>query len=405
MLLARPLVLGLVLVLVASAASPARAQDRRPAPEGAEGATSGEAGHGFVEARIGYYHNDDGGGNPFLDETETVIEPVIVLDYNVTDRLSTSAQLSYDMVSSASIDRLSRYPEQSGASGDNYFGGELGVRYRLTDDLRLGVHGSASTEYDYKSVGGGADVSLDLFAKQTTLSLGGTYFSDTVSLIRFNGVDQGEDQRQSLAVNVGWYQVLSPDAHVDLGYTFGHQTGFLETSFNGVVLEDASDPPNPFLDNNAQGVEVAEEMPDVRTRHALHGEFRHTLGAVTAVGVAGRLYTDSWGITSYAAEPRLYRWLIPGVLRTRLRYRYYSQTAADQYSEHFFVPPGDRPRFVAEEERTQDADLGDFNSHTIGLKLTWGVTEAISLDLAGDYILRSDGLDQILVAGGIRWDF
>src|SRR5688500_18654786 len=78
-------------------------------------ASAGEAGHGSIEARIGYYHNDDGGGNPFLDETETVIEPIVILDYNVTDRLALTATLSYDLVSSASIDRLSRYPEQSGA--------------------------------------------------------------------------------------------------------------------------------------------------------------------------------------------------------------------------------------------------------------------------------------------------
>ena len=53
--------------------------------------TSEEAGgsrHGFIGFRTSVYHNDDDGddGNPFLDEKLTVIEPVIIFDYNVSDK-------------------------------------------------------------------------------------------------------------------------------------------------------------------------------------------------------------------------------------------------------------------------------------------------------------------------------
>ena len=48
---------------------------------------------------------------------------MIVVDYNITDRLATNVEIAYDWVSSASIERLSQFPEQSGASGDNYVGG------------------------------------------------------------------------------------------------------------------------------------------------------------------------------------------------------------------------------------------------------------------------------------------
>jgi hypothetical protein len=74
-------------------------------PDGA--GVSGEgAGHGFVTFQLGFFDMpDDGDGNPFLDEELTVIEPVIVFDYNATDRLSWGGTLSFDYVSSASAPR------------------------------------------------------------------------------------------------------------------------------------------------------------------------------------------------------------------------------------------------------------------------------------------------------------
>jgi len=369
--------------------------------------TAGRAGHGSFEARLGYYHNDDSDeSNPFLDERETVIEPVFIFSYDITDKVSVDASLSYDHVSSASIDRLSRYPEQSGASGDYYYGGDLGVRFRPTDDLRFGVTGGLSAEYDYRSLRAGGTAAVDLFDKNTTLSLGLNAFLDTVDIIRFNGSEaEGEDDRTTLSATLGWYQVLSSTVHLDVGYTFTHQSGFLETAFNSVVLEDSTDLPNPFLENNARGVEIVEELPDTRLRHALFYEVRKYFDTGTAVGVGGRSYADSWGILSQAVELRVYQWLVPDVLRIRARYRFYVQDGADDFQRHFRVPPGARAAFVATQDRTQDSDLGPFNSHTLGLRLDWHVGGGHHLDLSFDYVLRSDGLDQVLVGFGWRWEF
>ena len=97
----------------------------------------GEAGTGSVEVQLGYYDRQDssGAGNPFLDESLTVIEPIVVFDYNYTDTFAVSGLLVYDSVTSASIERLSQYPEQSGASGDFYVGADLGLRWKTSDDL------------------------------------------------------------------------------------------------------------------------------------------------------------------------------------------------------------------------------------------------------------------------------
>jgi len=92
------------------------AQTEPPPPNGA----GGRPGSGSVTLQLGYYDRDDsqGSGNPFLDESLTVIEPVVLFTYNVSEDTTWFGKASYDWVSSASIERLSNFPTQSGASGD-----------------------------------------------------------------------------------------------------------------------------------------------------------------------------------------------------------------------------------------------------------------------------------------------
>jgi len=391
-----------------------------PAPPPAPRATGGKAGTGAVELRVGYYDNDDSGseGNPFLDESLTDIEPVVVIEFQATDRLRLTLTGSYDSVSSASIDRLSNYSNQSGASGDNYFSGDLAARYEVSEDVRIGGHFGASVEYDYRSLGFGASVEVDLAEKNATLSLGFNAYLDQIDVIRFNGDEsEGGEDRTSLTLNLGYYQILSPTIHLDLGASFTYQTGFLETAYNGVILEDPNTPlsgsedPDRFLDLTRlpPGVAVvAEDMPDTRIRSAIFGEVRkHFVDSGTALGFRARLYTDTWGIFGVTAEVKLYQWLVKDLLRARVRYRFYAQTAADDYSERFFVPQGQRTTnpFEPNQERTQDSDLSAFSSHTLGLKLVFTPSEHWTFDLGGDYVLRSDGIDQILLSFGARWEF
>lgn len=391
---------------------PVCAQDEGQAPEEITEEDPSDS-DDSIEFRISYYDNDDSGdGNPFLDESETVIEPALVLELAVTEDVTLTASLQYDQVSAASIERLQKYPEQSGASKDNYIGGDVGVSVQVTEDLRLGARVGGSNEYDYSSLNFGIDASMDFNQKNTTLSLSGNLFLDQVRVIRWNGAEtldyngqpQGDEDRTTYTGTLGLYQVLTPTVHMTAGYTFTHQNGFLETAFNSIVMEDPSDPPNLLLDNLARGVEATEELPYSRQRHALYGRVRKYFETGTSVEVGGRLYTDSWGITSEALELRLYQWVVDETFEVRVRYRYYTQSAADDFEDHFFVPPSQRALFQATAERTQDSDLGDFDSNTVGVRLRWFVSDVI-LDLGVDYVLRSDGIDQLLVSFGVKVEF
>jgi hypothetical protein len=351
-----------------------------------------------IEVQLGFFDMDDSGdGNPFLDESLTVIEPVFIFDYQVTERLGTTTTFSYDHVSSASIDRLSKFPEQSGASGDNYYGLDVGFDYAKSELVTIGWHVGASVEYDYVSLGLGGSVSVDSEDRNSNWTFSLDAFQDSIDVIRFDGSTGPDDDRTSLSATINHYRVLTPTTHGEVGFTFASQSGFLETAYNAVVLEDPSLPPNPNLANNARGIETTEELPDDRMRGALFGRVRTQLAAGHAVELGGRIYSDSWGIDSIALEPRYYVSLGESVLR--LRYRYYNQSEADDFGEQFLLAN------PLPEHHTQDSDLAAFDSNTIGARIDWRPNPSTRWSLSIDQIMRSDGLDHLVAAFGWKKDF
>ncbi len=392
-------------VLALALAGRAGAQEQDPATVGApkSAANKGEPGTSRFATQFGYYHHDDDlAGNPFLDEELTVIEPIFLWDSNVSEDFGYSVTFSYDNVSSASIDRLSQFPEQSGASGDYYYGLDYASRHRRGEGEWLGWQIGASAEYDYTSLHFGGNYSKESDDRNATNSFALTGYYDTIDIIRFDGAQtEGTDNRISLAATHSLFQVLSPTWVSDLSSTLSVQSGFLETAYNAVVLEDASFPANPLLDNQANGIEFTEELPDTRIRAAVQYKARHYLDPGRAVEIGARLYGDDWGIYSLAVEPRYYLPLVDERLHLRLRYRYYNQTEADDFEEHYLgTVASDLPEF-----RTQDAELAAFDSHGLGARFDWtpGRRHGWYLDL--NYVLRSDDLDSTFASVGYFVDF
>jgi hypothetical protein len=82
-----------------------------------------------------------------------------------------------------------------------------------------------------------------------------------------------------------------------------------------------------------------------------------------------RRYTDSWGVTANNAELRYIHDFKKDFL-LEVKYRVYSQTEADFYSDLF--PYKDAQNFMA-----RDKELSPFSSKTIGLGLTYKFPYAI----------------------------
>ena len=364
----------------------------------------GKAGTGHLGFRLGYYNNDDlGDGNPFLDETLTVIEPVMFLDYNISDATNVFFKLSYDNVSSASIERLSSFPysQQSGATGDYYIGIDGGATWALDEDTRVSAFAHVSAEYDYRSFGLGGSYAKDYDGDSTTLKFSGSAYFDNLDVIRYDSTGDTSDNRTAINLSGNWYQVMTPRMHAEMGVNLTLQNGFLETPYNGVVAEDGTFTPDQYLASTTLQTDpnrtTNEELPDSRSRLSLFGRVRRMYGERTALEIGGRLYGDTWGVTSIAVEPASYFWVVPNALRARVGYRFYTQTAADDYQARYLVPTtASLPRY-----RTQDADLGDFTSHTIGFRFDLFTAAASRWDVTFDYTARDDGLN--FMFGSIGW--
>lgn len=365
----------------------------------------GKAGTGHYGFRLGYYDNGDAGdGNPFLDESLTVIEPVIFYDYNLSDSTNIFFKFSYDNVSSASIERLSSYPmpQQSGATGDYYFGLDGGATWALDEDTRVSAFAHASAEYDYRSFGLGGSYARDYDGDSTTLKFSGSAYFDSLDIIRFDGDEsEGSDTRTAINLSGNWYQVMTPRMHAEMGVNLTLQSGFLETPYNGVVADGGTITPQDYLASTALQTDPDttgfEELPSSRARLTLHGRVRRMYGESVALELGGRLYGDDWGVTSFTLEPASYFWLVQDKLRARVGYRFYSQTAADDYQERF----SQATTAALPEFRTQDADLGDFSSHGLGFRFDYFTSSASRWDFTFDYTTRSDGLDYLY--GSIGW--
>jgi hypothetical protein len=371
------------------------AQDEAPSADGSHWGTPGT---GSLTTQLGFYRHADSiaDGNPFIDEDLLVIEPILIFDHNVSDRWGYSLELAYDYVSSASIDRLSEFPEQSGASGDNYAGARFGSRHRLSATSAFDWHLGYSFEYDYRSLALGGGYSTwapdDSWAESYSLDA----YLDDVDLIRWNGVEEGSDTRSSLALTWSRSQLLSPRWNGELAATLSYQTGFLSTPYNPVAIEDPTGPLETQLDVDFNGSVVPEALPDTRLRGAVTARARRYLGPGRAFEGIARLYADDWGIGSIALEPR---YLLPLSPRSQLSlgYRFYLQTAADDFSESFGP---DIPEF-----RTQDPELADFDAHTLSAGLALGELAADPWLLGVSYTLRSDGLDALWISLNKRWSW
>lgn len=372
----------------------ARAQD--PA---ADPAAPPPAGDTVVGLRTSYYEQRDRGGddgNPFLDEDVVVVEPAIFFETALGDDVTVSALFSHDYVTAASIDRLQNYPQQSGASGDTYFGLDAGVDVRVTPRVSAGGTIHAAGEADYASGGLSGRVGVDpLSATRVTLTL--DVYHDLVRRTRFNGRTDGWRGRDTRTVSFTVYHALTPWLHGEVGYSFSLQEGTLETNFNAVVLEDPAAAPNPLLTGSFRGTELEEELPGSRLRHAGEARARWLVRPGTSLELGATVYGDSWGLTSFGLEPAVRHWLIDGVLMVRLTYRWLRQHRTEYFRDHYAA--------VAPLHRTQDPDLGSFEVHAVGLKLAWYFAPGWMIDVAGDLVWRSDGLDQRWLGTGVRCEF
>jgi hypothetical protein len=342
--------------------------------------------HDFIRLAFNFYSQHDGGGNPYVDENNQVIEPSFLLSKSLGEGLTMTVKLQGDWITNPLGTSASNSPVKTTASsGKQYVRGDAGLFYAWSDSLTLGAGLSASTEPNYRSVGTYVKGTWETPSKNDSLGLRlGAYF-DTVSLNYWDGTSGGEDVRRSFAISPAWTHVLGPGTLMTLNYDLTLQTGYLASPSNFVYV---------------LGTAVPELLPRTRQRHALSGRVRHLLTDDLAIEPGLGVYLDDWGATAWSASLALFWEAIPDGMIVRPHARFHDQTAVDA-----FVPYAGAtgiPKF-----RTQDSDLAAFTDTTVGLKLIWphALGESVELELGGEYTDRSDGISWWSVSTGLQWRF
>jgi len=147
---------------------------------------------------------------------------------------------------------------------------------------------------------------------------------------------------------------------------------------------------NPYRAVRIGKTAAQEHQPSDRARYALGIGARYWLTPLSAaLALEGRVYRDTWGITSLSGE-LAYDQRLFGEVRLRLRGRYYTQTDAAFFSDDYVLAPSGR-------YFTGDRELSSMHSMLFGLAFHWyvpgdasgrvlGVLERFTLALKGDLL-------------------
>lgn len=294
------------------------------------------------------YHSYDGGG-------VKIDGPSILIRKNFAEKFSVSANYYLDMVSGASIDvetTASPYSDERTQTS-------LGLSY-LRGDAIWGLNYTNSDESDYDADTINFNVSHDVFAGLTTINMGYAKGKDEVRRNFIDPVDGSkandpnfseEIERQNY--QLGLTQIISKNLIMGLAFETITDEGFLNNPYRVVRFL------NP--DGVTTGTEL-ERYPNTRTSSALGVTAKYYLPYRAALSGLYRYFTDDWDIEAHTLElgythPK-------GPWTFDLKYRFYTQTGADFYSDLF--PRADAQNFLA-----RDKELSDYNDHTVGFAVSY----------------------------------
>jgi hypothetical protein len=244
-----------------------------------------------------------------------------------------------------------------------------GAYYELSNVSLSGGY-RYSTENDYWSNGGVANLSMDFANKNTTLVLSGFGSKDQVGR---SGDHYWRAPQNSGGARLSLTQVLDRYTLLQLSWETTHVAGYQESPYRFVAIGGAgtcaSTAPNC----------VPEQVPDERVRSAGVVRARRALGDKVSIGAEYRFYIDNWGLYSHTISPDL-QWLVTEHGTIGLSYRYYTQSEADFYRPRYFAAPSsgyltrDRELSAMYWNRvglgyTQEFALSENTALTLGLRL------------------------------------
>lgn len=286
------------------------------------------------------YHRYDGGG-------VEVDGPSILVRKSFSGNVSLNANYYIDSISSASVDVVSMaspYTEERTETS-------LALDY-LHNKTLMSLALTSSDESDYQAETGSFSISHDMFGDLTTVSLGYAVGNDDIS--RNGDREFGESlKRQNYRFGVS--QILTKESILDIDWETITDEGYLNNPYRSYRFLDP-------LSENGYGFQP-ERYPNTRTSNALALRLKYYLPYRAVLSGEYRYFNDTWGISANNVEfaythPLEKDWVVD------VRYRYYTQNAADFYSDLF-------SRVNEQNFLARDKELSTFQSHTLGFTVSY----------------------------------
>jgi hypothetical protein len=296
----------------------------------------------------------------------TVVSPLVALSRDAWSGGTLSASYVADIVSSASVDVISNATARM-----TDFRSEIsaGLAQKLRGTTLSGNY-VYSVENDYSSHNLDFGFSQELFDKNSTLSLGWSLAANRI------GRTGDQSFRETLLVTGGsasWTQVLDRKTIAQLSYSFAYNDGFQSSPYRFVRFEgDGGDTEAKHL----------ERDPRQRYRHAAVIGLNRHLFSDSSIQADYRFYDDNWSVQAHTVQLR-YFVTFRGDITLRLRERFYYQSDANFYREHYAFADGVAPAYF-----TSDRELSKFWSNLVGAKISWRlpwVHRALELEAKVDY--------------------
>ncbi len=248
----------------------------------------------------------------------------------------------------------------------------------LSDNITGSVGGHLSKEYDYLSLGVNGNLAYDFNKKNTTISMGLSYFQDTYTpeggipkphssmLVGDSSSPEWDtefaktrigdsDDKSTADILVGVTQVINRRMITAFNYSYSMVDGYLTDPFKVVSVL------------NTQGLAqdyIYESRPDSRVKQSTFMQAKYNFDDSllnTVVDVSYRYMWDDWGINSHTIDTRF---TIPVGAASYIEphIRYYQQSEADFYQPYIIgdqAPIG----FVSADYR-----IGEMTAVTVGAK-------------------------------------
>ena len=308
------------------------------------------------------YHSYKGGG-------VQVNGPSVLVRKSVGNSASIVGNYYVDHVSSASIDVVTQgspYKEERKQKS-------LGLNY-LRGDISMVIGYINSEESDYTANTANFSISQDMFGNLTTVTMGYSRGWDTV---RKNGQPDFSEPASRNNYQLDLSQIITKNTLVGISFETITDEGYLHNPYRSVRYLD---PTNPI------GYSYQPEVyPRTHTSTAVTIQARYYLPYRAALHAEYRFYNDSWGVRANNAQldythPLGKDWIF------ELKYRVYSQTAADFYSDLF-------PRIDSQNFLARDKELSALTNQTAGVGISyefaknkWQYIDKGSLNLYYDHI-------------------